>query len=86
MSSERSLFQQVVAKSASREIRHEAIHELGQLDAVSQLATITRTNGIHGSLRREAVSELRGIGATAALESIAADRTVDTAIRKQARQ
>jgi hypothetical protein len=85
MPSAAALFRQVVTKSAPRETRQEAIRELGQLKAVAQLRTITRTNGIHGVFRRDAVTELQEIGATAALETIAEDRAVDAAIREQAR-
>ena len=86
MPSERTLFQQVVAKSASLETRREAIDELGRLGAVEQLRTLTETNGIDGVLRRDAVSELKTLRATDALEAIAGDRAVDSAIREHARR
>lgn len=84
MASPRSLFQTVVDKNAPREHRREAVTELGQIGAVTQLRTITRNNGLNGALRREAVTGLRSIGGADALETIAADRTVDSAIRTQA--
>ncbi|WP_092661367.1 MULTISPECIES: hypothetical protein [Halorientalis] len=86
MPSASTCFQRAVTKSAPRETRREAIRELGRLDAVRQLKTITRTNGLHGVFRRDAVAELEALGATDALETIAADRAVDPAIRKQARR
>jgi len=85
MPSASALFQQIVTKSAPRETRREAVRELGRLEAVTQLTTVTQTNGIHGVFRRDAVAELKEIGAMEALETIARDRAVDTAIREQAR-
>jgi HEAT repeat protein len=86
MPSKRSLFQQVVQKSVSRETRREAVRELGQIGAVEQLRTLTQTNGINGSLRRAAVTELKELGATEALETISESRAVDPAIREQAQR
>jgi len=85
MPSASALFQQIVTKSAPRETRREAIRELGRLEAVTQLKTVTQTNGIHGVFRRDSVTELKEIGAMEALETIAQDRAVDTGIREQAR-
>ena len=84
MPSKRTLFQQAVAKSASRETRREAVRELGRIGAVDQLSTLTQTNGIAGPLRRMAVRELKELGATEALETIYKSRAVDSAIREQA--
>lgn len=84
MPSKRTLFQQVVEKSASRETRREAVRELGRIGAVDQLSTLAQTNGIAGSLRRAAVRELEELGATEALETIVESRAVDPAIREQA--
>ncbi|MFC6964685.1 hypothetical protein [Halocatena marina] len=84
MPSERKLFQQVVKKSISLKQRREMVREIGRLNGVEQLETLTRTNGIDGALRRDAVSELKSLRATDALEAIAADGTVDDAIRKRA--
>lgn len=86
MPSKRTLFQQVVEKSASHEARQEAVRELGRMGAIEQLRTITQTNGIDGPLRRAAVSELEELGATEALETIAESRAVDPAIREQAQR
>jgi len=85
MPSASALFRQIVTKSAPRETRREAVRELGRLEAVTQLTTVTQTNGIHGVFRRDAVTELKDLGAFGALETIAEDRAVDTAIREQAR-
>ncbi len=79
-------FQRAVTKSAPREARREVTRELGHLDAVRQLRTITQTNSLNGVFRRDAVTELVALGATEALETIAADRAVDPAIREQARR
>jgi hypothetical protein len=84
MPSKRTLFQQSVAKSASRETRREAVRELGRIGAVEQLNTLAQTNGIAGSFRRAAVTELKELGATEALETISESRAVDPAIREQA--
>ena len=84
MPRKRTLFQQVVEKSASRETRREAVRELGRIGAVEQLRTLTQANGIDGPLRRAAVSELEELGATEALEMISESRAVDPAIREQA--
>lgn len=86
MPGESALFRQIVTKSAPRETRREAVRELGRLEAVTQLKTVTKTNGIHGVFRRDAVAELKEIGAFQAFETIAEDRAVDTAIREQARR
>jgi len=86
MPSERTLFQQAVAKSASRETRREAVCKLGRICAVDQLSTLTQTNGIAGPLRRTAVRELKELGATEALETISESRAVDPAIREQAQR
>lgn len=86
MPSERTLFQQVMQKSASRAARQEAVRELGQMGAIEQLRTLTQTNGIDGSLRRAAVSELKKLGATEALETISESRVVDPTIREQAQR
>ena len=85
MPSEAALFRQIATKSAPRETRREAVRELGRLEAVTQLRTVTQTNGIHGVFRRDAIAELKKREATEALETIAQDRAVDTAIREQAR-
>jgi len=85
MPSASALFRQIVTKSAPRETRREAVRELGRLEAVTQLRTVTQTNGIHGVFRRDAIAELKKREATEALETIAQDRAVDTAIREQAR-
>jgi hypothetical protein len=84
MPSKRSLFQQSVAKSASRETRREAVSELRRIGAVDQLSTLTQTNGIAGPIRRAAVKKLKELGATEALETISESRAVDPAIREQA--
>jgi len=84
MPSKRTVFQQVVTKSASHETRRKAVRELGQLGAAEQLTTLTETNGIDGPLRRLAVSELKKLSATEALETISESRTVDPAISEQA--
>jgi HEAT repeat protein len=84
--SERTLFQQVVAKAAPPATRQEAVRELGQMGAVEQLGTLAQTNGIDGPFRRTAVSELKELGAKEALETISESRLVDPAIREQAQQ
>jgi hypothetical protein len=84
MPDERSLFRQAVTKVAPREMRQEAVRELGRIRAVNQLSTLAQANGIAGPLRRSAVRELKQLGATEALETISESRAVDPAIRKQA--
>jgi len=84
MPSERTLFQQVVEKSASRGTRRDAVRESGRIGAVEHLRTLTQANGIDGPLRRAAVSEFEELGATEALETISESRVVDPATREQA--
>ncbi|EMA55931.1 MULTISPECIES: hypothetical protein [Halococcus] len=64
----------------------DAIDELGEEGAATQLRIIAVTGGLNGSYRRRAVNTLGQCGAITDLERVAEDTSVHPSIQMQAEE
>jgi len=84
MPSVETLFQTAVKKNSTRDARRAAIRGLAEQGATDQLQVVVLTSGLDGVYRREALDALRSCGGTEELAAIAANRSVEPALRKSA--
>ncbi|AKU09682.1 hypothetical protein [Haloferax gibbonsii] len=86
MSSPRSLFRTVVDKNAPRGTREDAIDELADERATTQLRLVVVTSGLDGRYRRQALNALSRCRATDALDELANDTSLGPPLRERAQE
>ncbi|MFA9425547.1 hypothetical protein [Natronorubrum sp. A-ect3] len=77
-------FQTAVKSTVHHTHRRDAINRLIESDERMTLSVIVQLDGLRGEFRRQALEGLADCRATAELETLAAEQTLEPALRRRA--